>query len=124
PRVPGGRVGEGLVDYHLPFVHGNLHADAEILGALPTLHVAKFGGVEKIRMRIEGLQHAWYGAFVNGAFGGDRVGEVLFHQSESLRHRPDPAGQLIFRSGSRANANHWSIEEGQPNRADTEQGDN
>ena len=96
--IPGGRAGERLHDHHpVAGIHADHHADAEILGALPALHLAVFGGIDEIGVRVERAQHARNGALVEGLFRRDRVGEILFDQRVGLGHRVHGLGQIIGR---------------------------
>ena len=78
--APCGGTGERLHGNHLGAVHGNQHADAEILGALLALHVLVFVRVEEIGVRIERAQHARNRALVDRLFRGDGVGVILLQQ--------------------------------------------
>ena len=71
---------ERLVGHRVAAIDGDQHPHAGVLRALFPLHIGVLGGGQKTRVRVQGAQHARYGAVVN-ARSGDTSPAKLFSMS-------------------------------------------
>jgi hypothetical protein len=55
--------------------------------------------VEEIRVRIEGAEHAWNRALINGFIGDYRVGKVLLHYVVDLCEDLEAGPDIVFVGG-------------------------
>jgi hypothetical protein len=63
---------------------------------LVVLHGVEILGIEEIRVRVEGPEHAGDGPLVDGLVGAWAVREVLFHQIVYLGELLEAALEFVF----------------------------
>src|SRR6185437_14200465 len=98
--VKRGRTGDRAVDDHpVVVVRPDFHTNAVVLAALAAHHFTVVVGVDKVGVRVQGVQHLRDGALVDGFVGGNGVGVILLDQSVNRGDRFDVGGDVV-RAGS------------------------
>ena len=93
----GRSIGERVVHDRLAPKQPDLHADAGIAALLLLAEALEVAGVEKLRMRIESLEHARDGAIENSVRAIDRGGVALGDDVQRRLELPDLQLNLVGR---------------------------